>query len=178
MTLRNFSQRGNWDIGRHGEIGPFALVRGETREQRCETSVLLHAPIIHIRLQNASHKWIPISVRLFRMKIMVLREILAANLKNRMDERHMKQGDLALRAGVAQSHISRLSRMESGATIDILASVSEALGCQPWELLIDDDAVRREAVERMLGPRPPIPLPPAPPKRVAHKRRPRPKASR
>ena len=111
------------------------------------------------------------------MQIMLLRQILATNLKKRMEERGMRQKELEARSGISQSHISRIKRMESGATIDVLAAISGSLGCQPWELLIDDEVVRREALERMLGPRPSTPYAvheaaPAPTgKRVAHKRR-------
>lgn len=117
------------------------------------------------------------------MQIMLLRQILAANLKKRMEERGMTQKNLEARSGVSQSHISRIKRTESGATIDRLAAICGALGCQPWELLIDDEALRREAIERMLGPRPSAPTPhtlhePAAGKRVAHRRKPRPPRSR
>lgn len=58
---------------------------------------------------------------------------------------------LAKRAGVGQSHISRILRQESAATIDVIASLAEALNIQPWELLADSDATRQAALEKMLG---------------------------
>lgn len=40
-------------------------------------------------------------------------------------------------------------------SIDLIEALAVALDCSAWELLVDDDDVRRQAIERMLGPKPP-----------------------
>lgn len=113
------------------------------------------------------------------MKKELLRQILAANVSRRMREVGIEtQPVLAKRAGVGQSHISRILNMRQSVGLDVIAAVSGALGCQPWELLTNDEATRRAAIERMLGGPAQLEsdLPPAPivrrqpEKRVAHKR--------
>lgn len=81
-----------------------------------------------------------------------LRRVLANNLEKRMaiSATCDTQAKLAKRAGVGQSHISRILRGESAATIDMLWAISRALGCMAWELLADDEGARREALARML----------------------------
>ena len=79
------------------------------------------------------------------------------------------QAGVAKRAGVAQSHVSRLLRCEAAATTDLIAALSRALDVQPWELLADAEATRQAALEKMI-----LGLPraaDAPPKEVAHRRK-------
>lgn len=81
------------------------------------------------------------------------RQILADNL-TRMMERSLdlkSQNALAARAKVAQSHVGRIRRQESAATVDMLDALASALGVQAWELLTDSDAAREEAMRRLLG---------------------------
>jgi DNA-binding Xre family transcriptional regulator len=88
-------------------------------------------------------------------KTINLRSVLAANLARRMEAVPAcdTQSKLAERAGMAQSHVSRILRRESAATVDMLESISKALGCMPWELLADNEEARREALSKMiLGP--------------------------
>lgn len=40
-------------------------------------------------------------------------------------------------------------------SIDVIEALAVALDCNAWELLVDDDEVRRQAVERILGRKPP-----------------------
>lgn len=61
------------------------------------------------------------------------------------------QPALEERSGVSQSHISRLLLCQAAATTDVLVDLARACRCQPWELLVDEDEVRREALARMLG---------------------------
>lgn len=97
-----------------------------------------------------------------------------------MEARGIDSGNqLAGKAKIAQSHIGRMRREESAATVDMLDALAAALGVQPWELLADEEATRRAAMERMLlGPRVPDDkaadhLPPAPEhKPPVRKRRP------
>jgi transcriptional regulator with XRE-family HTH domain len=87
------------------------------------------------------------------MKKALLRQILAKNLERAMEAAPGadRQLTLAKRAGVGQSHISRILRQESAATIDVIAALAEALNIQPWELLADSDSTRQAALEKMLG---------------------------
>lgn len=92
------------------------------------------------------------------MKKALLRQILARNIERAMQVTPGVDTQMALakRAGLGQSHISRILRGESAATIDVLTALAEALNIQPWELLADEETTRRAALEKMLG-RPPIP---------------------
>ena len=61
------------------------------------------------------------------------------------------QNALASRAKVAQSHVGRIRRQESAATVDMLDAIAGALGIQAWELLVDSDEMREEAIRRLLA---------------------------
>jgi len=81
-----------------------------------------------------------------------LRQILARNIADAM---HRMPGldtqlGLAAKAKIGQSHLSRILRGESAATIDRVAKIAKALGMQPWELLVDTELTRRAALERMI----------------------------
>lgn len=81
------------------------------------------------------------------------RKTLARNLKRRMEESTdlKSQPAVAARSGVSQTHISRMLRGTSAATVDMLDALGRAFRCQPWELLVDDEEMRAEAVRRILG---------------------------
>ena len=72
--------------------------------------------------------------------------------------RGMSQAELGDKAGCGQSHISRIEKnqnqelMPDGPTIGALHEIAAALGMQAWELLVDGPELRREAIERYLGP--------------------------
>lgn len=109
----------------------------------------------------------------------LLRQILARNLLRAMERQPGvdTQPGLAKRAGIAQSQVSRIIRGEIGVGLDILGALADALGMDPWELLLDEEATRRNVLERILA-RPGVPDPtpsrptPSPPARVvAMKRR-------
>lgn len=55
------------------------------------------------------------------------RRNIAANLRRILDERRMKQTDLAKRSGESDMTVSRLLRGQNAPTITILANVAEAL---------------------------------------------------
>ena len=80
------------------------------------------------------------------------RQTLARNVADRMhrDPNLDTQEKLAARAKVAQPHISRILRGRSAATIDVLAGLARAFGCQPWELLVDTELTRQAALQRMI----------------------------
>lgn len=109
---------------------------------------------------------------------MQLRQVLAQNLKKAMDEQPGLDTHMAIskRAGIAQSHFSKVMRGEASATTDLIAALAKAVNREPWELLADSEATRKSALERMiLGPRVPDEKVekhlPVPPKEVAAKHR-------
>lgn len=58
---------------------------------------------------------------------------------------------LARKAGVDPSYMSKLMRAQFSCTVDVLAKFAVALGCQPWELLVDSEATRKAAYKKILG---------------------------
>ncbi len=82
-----------------------------------------------------------------------VRQTLAANIQTRIDGHKTitSQNDLAKRSGVAQSYLSRVMRKESAITVDRLAKIAKAFGCETWELLVDSEKIRRMAIERVLS---------------------------
>ena len=81
-----------------------------------------------------------------------LRKVVVNNIHAAMERARIPSVNiLARRAKVGQSALSRVMRLEGCMTTDRLASVAKALGVQPWELLVDDQATREEAMKRMLG---------------------------
>lgn len=79
-----------------------------------------------------------------------LREILARKLQAAIDAGET-QTSLAQRSGISQQHISRLLRCDAAPTIDALVGLAQALRCQPFELLLDDDELRDEIYRRAIG---------------------------
>lgn len=161
----------NRNTGSIRDLGPSALVSSEPGAKPFGgPHGLVHEPIIHIRLEKTSRIWIPGAGKIFRMEITGLRRVLAENVKSRRKEQFgWSQTELAKRAGTVQSHISRLERMESGVTVDVVAGCAHAFGCHAWELLID-----RGAYGRILSPEAPPPPPRRPEpsgKRAVHKRK-------
>lgn len=57
---------------------------------------------------------------------------------------------LGKRAKVAHSHIGRILRQESGATVDMLDAIAGAFNKQAWELLTDSETTRAAAMAQML----------------------------
>jgi transcriptional regulator with XRE-family HTH domain len=79
------------------------------------------------------------------------REIAARNVRDRMQAGPLKtQTLLAKKAKIGQSHVSRILNAASGVTIDRLELVAAALGCEPYELLLDDEQARRALIERLM----------------------------
>lgn len=85
------------------------------------------------------------------MKKDQLLQTFATNLARGMERAGLNQTALAKRSGIAQTHISRLLRCTSGATLDTIATLAEALRMQPWELLVNDEETRAEILQRILG---------------------------
>ena len=82
------------------------------------------------------------------------RKALARNLRRRMEESAdlRSQPAVAARSGISQTHISRMLRCTSAATVDMLEALARTFRCQAWELLVDEDQTREEALRRMLRP--------------------------
>jgi transcriptional regulator with XRE-family HTH domain len=82
-----------------------------------------------------------------------LREIVARNVQERMKASPLvrTQPLLAKKAGIGQSHVSRIVNAAAGVTIDRLEMVARALGCEPYELLIEDETARRALIERLMS---------------------------
>lgn len=51
---------------------------------------------------------------------------------------------------MGQSHVSRILNCTTSPTIDTLANLGEVLDVHPWELLTDSNAVREDALRRIL----------------------------
>lgn len=81
-----------------------------------------------------------------------LRQVLAANLRAAMQKNPAisTQPKLEAKSGVGQSTISRILKEQGAATLDVIADLAKAVGCQPWELLVDDDETREAALARMI----------------------------
>lgn len=67
---------------------------------------------------------------------MNVRDILAINLTAAMQHAGMKQMELREKSGVSQATISRILLRKTGASIDVVQSISKALGCDPRMLLV------------------------------------------
>lgn len=76
---------------------------------------------------------------------------MARNVKSRMAAAGLTQEQIEERAGLGQSTVSRVLLSGGAATLATIAALARALGCQPWELLVDDDATREAALRKMLG---------------------------
>jgi transcriptional regulator with XRE-family HTH domain len=85
------------------------------------------------------------------MKKEALRQTLASNVDRRMGAMGLNQPELAKKADIGQSHVSRILSGNQSIGLDVIAAVATALGCSPWELLVDAEQTRREAVERILS---------------------------
>jgi transcriptional regulator with XRE-family HTH domain len=85
------------------------------------------------------------------MKKEALRQILADNVARRMEAAKLNQPELARKADIGQSHVSRILSGNQSIGLDVVAAVASALGCYPFELLVDSEQIRRDAVERVLS---------------------------
>lgn len=81
-----------------------------------------------------------------------LRMLVADSVRKAMDTRPDvdTQQKLAKRAGVAQSHISRLLRGEN-VTLDVLEKVAHALRLEPFELVLNNDQAKLSLLGRIFG---------------------------
>lgn len=89
-----------------------------------------------------------------------LRQIVADIIQPFAD----KEGQVpfAKRARVGQATISRVLKLEQNISLEILQGLAKATYRQPYEMLIDDEQIRRDVVERYLQPNSPAPEATAP----------------
>lgn len=66
---------------------------------------------------------------------MVLRQILAANLRAARARAGLSQEGLADSAGIDRTYVSALERARYSATVDVLEKLADALGVEAWTLL-------------------------------------------
>lgn len=74
---------------------------------------------------------------------------VSANVRRIRRDKGLRQVDLAKRAGVSQAAISLLEQQKAGASIGMLASISEALGVGFADLLAEPPAVDAAEAERL-----------------------------
>lgn len=66
---------------------------------------------------------------------MILREVVARNLRQLRNARGLSQEELADRADINRNYVGMLERAEHAATVDMLEKLADVLGVQPAELL-------------------------------------------
>lgn len=86
---------------------------------------------------------------------MDIRQLLTRRLTEEMERAGINQQTLATKAGISVSHLSEIRRGLSSITVDLLNDLGRALGVNAWELLIDEEETRRQAIERAVS-RPPV----------------------
>lgn len=82
-----------------------------------------------------------------------IRDVIAENLDRLMVKRGMKQPQLEQKSGVPQATISRITKGsgdQSTIAVERVEAVARGLGCEAWELLIDEERVRQLLIERFL----------------------------
>lgn len=103
------------------------------------------------------------------MKKADIRQVFGRALEHWMEKRGINQQRLAELSGLSPGHISEARRGISAIGIDRLADLAAALQIMPFELLLDEEAMREEVLRRAMGSS-------AEPKVVAHPRRKKPQA--
>jgi transcriptional regulator with XRE-family HTH domain len=83
---------------------------------------------------------------------MDIRYIFAANLSRLRQGRDLSQGDLARRAGIDRSYLSRLETGAHYAGLDIVQKLAVALRVTPAELLEQRPARQRAARQQRRDP--------------------------
>lgn len=72
---------------------------------------------------------------------MELRDILAANLRRRRDALGFSQEELADRAQIDRTHVSKIERSVHSPTVDVLGRLARALDMSPAELISEAPAI-------------------------------------
>ncbi len=71
---------------------------------------------------------------------MELRDILAANLRRQRGRLSLSQEELADRAEIDRTHVSKIERSIHSPTVDVLGRLATALGVSPADLLTERGA--------------------------------------
>ena len=71
---------------------------------------------------------------------MEIRDILAANLMQARKSMGLSQEELAGQVGIDRTYVSALERRVYAASIDLVGRLAQALGCEPYELLLPPSA--------------------------------------
>jgi transcriptional regulator with XRE-family HTH domain len=72
---------------------------------------------------------------------MMLREILAENLKRHRAASGLSQEELAHRAGIDRTYVSSLERCQYAATVDVIEKLARELGIDASDLLRAADSL-------------------------------------
>ena len=75
---------------------------------------------------------------------MHLRLVFASNLKRLRSEYGLSQSNLALRAGLNRSYLSRLENGKNDPGLEIVAELAKVLGVTPAKLLDEEQAHQSE----------------------------------
>ncbi|ATE65156.1 helix-turn-helix domain-containing protein [Rhizorhabdus dicambivorans] len=75
---------------------------------------------------------------------MDIRQVFAANLRRLRHARNLSQEALAHEAQIDRTYVSALERGVYSASLDTIANLADALGVEPYELLIKENASRRD----------------------------------
>jgi transcriptional regulator with XRE-family HTH domain len=67
---------------------------------------------------------------------MKLRAVFADNLRRRRRDAGLSQEELAHRADIDRTYVSMLERQEYAVSLDVIERLADALGAQPYEMLI------------------------------------------
>ncbi|TPM35373.1 helix-turn-helix transcriptional regulator [Mesorhizobium sp. B2-3-3] len=66
---------------------------------------------------------------------MDLKEILAVNLRQARNRRHLTQEELAERSGLSARYIGAIERADVSASVTVLGRIAHALGMEPEALV-------------------------------------------
>ncbi len=66
---------------------------------------------------------------------MDLKEVMAINLRRIRHDKRLTQEELADRSGLSARYIGAIERADVSASVTVLGQISEALECEPGELL-------------------------------------------
>ena len=69
---------------------------------------------------------------------MGIRDIFAQNIKRVRRQRGVSQEELASLANIDRTYVSALERSVYAASLDVVASIANALDVEPYELLVNN----------------------------------------
>jgi len=78
-------------------------------------------------------------------------ELLRRNVAARKAKLGLTQEQIESRGELGQATVSGVLNGRAASTLKTLAGLAKALDCQPWELLVDDEATRAAYIKKALG---------------------------